>query len=262
MKQFLEAFTIIDFWGIMVPGGFFVFFLNSFYPLGAVYKDIIGQYVEKPTEFGLAVFLLVVSYIIGSLIHETADAIDAIIRWIVEGIEYLSNKEKEKKPKKAKKGASRDQMSSCRFSKIVFTRKRAFSGLSESLQEKYSTDSGVGGIKIELTTDSITLRKNTNDILTALYSAGKVGKLSLFDSFRVMSRNSALVIGIWLGISVWKHVDVFSADGLTLFTAHHLAAGVLIIIFLFRSIHYSRLKYKYAYESYDRMIQEQEQTSK
>lgn len=229
MQHFLEAFTVIDFWGIMVPGGFFVFFLNTFYPLGKVYWDIVGQYVEKPTEFGLAIFLLVVSYILGSLIHEFADYLGKILSFLGD---WISDR---------KEGS---------FTVYFSLRKSAFKSLSESIQEKYSRKIVDQDFELDLQTKAAVFKQHTNDILTALYAAGKVGKLNLFDSFRIMSRNSAVVIAIWWCISCRGKVDVFGAEGMTFLPPHRWVAFALICAFAWRSSHYARLKYKYAYESY------------
>lgn len=225
MKKFLEDFTLIDFWGIMIPGGIFCFLMSSVYSLGQLYTEYVGVYVKETSEIGLAAFWVLISYLLGSIIHEGADWIERLFSAASSIFVKTSNKWL-----------------------CFYMPKRAFLWL-DSDSTAYITDQFSLHKKDKGIDSARHYRKAVNHIAAELFMTSAPGKTKMFESFRIMARNSAVAVSFWMVVSIWHHIDVVPGQS-ALAASHRLIGVIVILIFLIRAMHYTYLKYKYYYESY------------
>lgn len=89
MGDFIKELTIIDFLGMIVPGGLLVLLFNKDYELQKIWSDYYGNDMVAST-----IILLIAGYLIGMLIHELGDILEKQI-WKMDGLNprYYAAKE-------------------------------------------------------------------------------------------------------------------------------------------------------------------------
>ncbi len=231
MEKFLKDFTVIDFWGLMLPGAIFVLFTNGygFFQYPELYLRFFGS-AEKISELGLLAYFVAASYIIGTLFHELGDIIQ---RWLLSpllcgrvhpfGIVHVYN-----------------HLDAATRSLLIETCSRINppDGIQNTLPDK------ITGANCRTAHDC--LLATLNYVETQVYDYGSHPKRQLFHSFYLMSRNTALVVASLGLLKLWG--VIFPDATVTLVQA---AAYVgLLALLICRAVSYRQKKYKYAFEDF------------
>lgn len=301
MGDFIKELTIIDFLGMIVPGGMLVLLFNKDYELQSIWSDYFENDMAANT-----IILLIAGYLIGMLVHELGDILEKQI-WKMDRLNpryyaakevFLNVGEKYKcldstewetfKNKCEKDGENKQEWKQMLLSVIslgIFCLALLFLPFLLTMIKK---GENIGTI-ILILFDVVAIyawtaiclihtKKNDNPeimgylkqnaaIQTEVFGKGTAAKRQIFDGFYCVMRNFLIVIGITNVYSVVMMISGKDSNLLSVVDTFYqdwvqiLIYCIIIIGMLHRCWHYACLKYKYTYEDYLYILKQEEKQS-
>lgn len=222
-EKVLKDFTMVDLWGILTPGAIFTLLTDEIMHYGDLCSLFLQRDIEDVSELVLIVYLIIVSYIVGSILHEVADWCELLLsvfsKFIVQHISVFQKN---------------------RYL-CIYLRLKAFLFLSSDCKKEFLENSP-GKLLTEVCS-----KERLNDMQISLEGTLGASKRQMFDSFRIMSRNSCLTMILLL---LFYNIQNTSGTSSSIFQQHKLIIVIISILFAVRAMHYTFLKHKYTMESY------------
>lgn len=298
MGDFIKELTIIDFLGMIVPGGMLVLLFNKDYELQSIWSDYFENDMAANT-----IILLIAGYLIGMLVHELGDILEKQI-WKMDRLNpryyaakevFLNVGEKYKcldsteweafKNKCEKDGGGKQERKQMLLS-VVSLGVLCFALLFlPFLLTMIKKGENVGTIILILfavvaiyawiAICLITTKKNDDpeitgylkqnaSIQTEVFGKGTAAKRQIFDGFYCVMRNFLIVIGITNVYSVVMMILGKASNLLSVVDTFYqdwvqiFIYCIVVVGMLHRCWHYACLKYKYTYEDYLSILKQNE----
>lgn len=297
MGDFIKELTIIDFLGMIVPGGMLVLLFSRDYELQSIWSDYFGNYTTANV-----IILLIAGYLIGMLIHELGDIFEKQIwkmnklnpRYYAAKEVFLNVGEKYKcfdstewqafKKRCKKDGRSNQEWKQMLLSVVllgIFCLALLFLPFFLTMLKKGES---IGIIILVLFVVAIyaltvfcLIRTKKNDdteimgylkqnasIQTEVFGKGTAAKRQIFDGFYCVMRNFLIVIGITNVYSVVMMISGKDSNLLSVVDTFYqdwvqiFIYYIVVVGMIHRCWHYACLKYKYAYEDYLYILKQKE----
>ncbi len=247
MGDFIKELNIIDFLGMLLPGSILILVLSIDYSGAAIWSGYFGYSCGDGIKITI---LLVAGYVLGMLIHEAGHLLEKLF-WscpFLDPVSYAAAKVGKMYPQLFLPNFGKGEV--CKY----YCPSYKIGSLCKWIKEIKDHKSSIQDVRSE-----------NSKIQAELSKASDSRKRQLFEGFHVMMRNLLIVFAVIVGYLCIAAGEKSELKKIVCQWSQHIwfwpVCITVLALMAVRCWHYAYLRYKYSFEDYVQM-QQNEKPSK